>query len=58
MEQAEAGFGGAENGAKGGEARRIPKLTQLIKARLEAEAEEIIGPVRAMSGCRSERYRP
>jgi hypothetical protein len=36
------GFGGAENGRKGGEARRIPKLTELIKERLIDEADKVI----------------
>ncbi len=41
-EQAEAGFGGAENGRKGGEARRVPKLTELLRQRVEEQADEIL----------------
>lgn len=41
-ERSEVGFGGKENAAKGGEARKIPKLTELIKARLIEEADKVI----------------
>jgi|SRR6476646_4176252 len=51
-EKAEMGFGGAENGQKGGEARRIPKLTELIKKRLEEEADKVID--RLMAGLDAE----
>lgn len=46
--QADAGFGGAENGAKGGEARRVPKLTELLKQRVEEQADEILDRLFAM----------
>lgn len=36
------GFGGAENGAKGGAAGRVPKLRELLRAEVEARAEEVI----------------
>lgn len=36
------GFGGAENGAKGGEAKRVPKLTELLRQRVEEQADEIL----------------
>lgn len=40
--QANVGFGGAENGAKGGSARKVPKLTEVLRERVEDRAEEII----------------
>lgn len=40
--QAEKGFGGPENAAKGGAATRVPKLSELIRQRVEAEADSII----------------
>jgi hypothetical protein len=40
--RAKAGFGGSENGRKGGEAKRVPKLTELLRAEVEERAEEII----------------
>jgi hypothetical protein len=40
--QAKMGFGGSENGRKGGEARRVPRLRELLHAEVEARAEEII----------------
>lgn len=40
--QAKVGFGGAENGAKGGAAKRVPLLTEILRARVEERADEII----------------
>ena len=40
--QSKAGFGGAENAAKGGEAKRVPKLTELLRQRVEERADEIL----------------
>ena len=52
-EKAEAGFGGAENGAKGGEARRVPKLTEVLRAKVEDRADEIMD--RLLEGLDAER---
>ncbi len=41
-EQDAAGFGGSENGRKGGEATRVPKLTELLRQRVEERADEIL----------------
>lgn len=38
----ELGFGGSENARKGGEATRVPKLTELLREKVEARAEEIV----------------
>lgn len=40
--RAKTSFGSAEAGAKGGEARRVPKLTEILRERVEERAEEII----------------
>lgn len=40
--QAKTGFGGAENGRKGGHAKRVPRLTEVLTAEVERRAEEII----------------
>jgi hypothetical protein len=40
--RAKLGFGGPENGAKGGHAKRVPRLTELLCAEVEERAEEII----------------
>jgi hypothetical protein len=51
--RAKAGFGGPENGAKGGEAKRVPKLTELLTAAVEERAQEIIDKL--FSGLDAER---
>ncbi len=40
--QAKAGFGGSENAAKGGAAKRVPKLSELLRQRVEEQADEIL----------------
>lgn len=36
------GFGGSENGAKGGHAKRVPRLTEKLAERVEQRADEIM----------------
>jgi hypothetical protein len=40
--QEKAGFGGPENASKGGSAKRVPRLTEILAAKVEARADEII----------------
>jgi len=40
--RAKASFGGSENGAKGGHAKRVPKLSEVLRAEVEQRAVEII----------------
>lgn len=35
-------FGGSENGAKGGHAKRVPRLTEILTERVEERADEIM----------------
>jgi hypothetical protein len=41
--RASVGFGGPENGAKGGKAKRVPRLTEILRERVEAEADTLLG---------------
>lgn len=52
-EQDEAGFGGSENGRKGGEARKVPKLTEVLRAKVEERADEIMDKL--LEGLNAER---
>lgn len=41
-------FGGPENGAKGGEAKRVPRLTEVLTKRVEERADEIMDKLFSM----------
>ena len=44
LTRAETGFGGAENGAKGGAAGKHPRVVDVLRERVEAEIEKVIKP--------------
>jgi hypothetical protein len=51
--RAKVSFAGAENGRKGGYAKRVPRLTEVLSQEVEARAEEIIAKL--LSGLNAQR---